>query len=80
MLYTFFFRTSLEERMSKQDPENTLETIQSKGTYARMYNIDEMKEEGRLIDMETLKLVQGIVLGDQEDKRLTITNGSENQG
>ena len=66
--------------MSKQDPENTLETIMSKRTYARMYNIEEMKEEGRLIDMETLKLVQGIVLGDQEDKRLTITNGSENQG
>lgn len=56
--------------MSKQDPEYTLECIQSQKTYAGMYSIEKMKEEGRLIDMETLKLVQGIVLGDQEDKQL----------
>jgi hypothetical protein len=56
--------------MNKQDPEYTRRAIHVESTYERLYDPAEMKREGQIIDMETLKLVQGIVLGDQEDKSL----------
>jgi hypothetical protein len=55
--------------MSRQTPEYTIKAIQSAATYDKLYDPRSMKREGDLIDVETMKLVQGIIMADQEDQR-----------
>ncbi len=55
--------------MSNQEPEYVARVIQSPKLYDSLYSTKDLRKEGQLIDMETRQLIQGIVLGDQEDKR-----------
>ncbi|MHA1682708.1 MAG: hypothetical protein ACTSUE_17345 [Promethearchaeota archaeon] len=55
--------------MNRQTPEYTLKMIQNYKIYDKLYDPIDMKKEGELMDMDTMKLVQGIILADQEDQR-----------
>ena len=50
-----------------------LNAIKSISLYSDMYDENELNIEGDIIDRESVILVQGIALGDQEDKELLIS-------
>jgi len=66
--------------MNRGTPEYTLKVIKNATLYNKLYDPKKMKREGELIDVETMKLVQGIILADQEDQRFTrmITKAAQN--